>query len=1022
MGDKMEEIPLGLKHALEAGECVLFIGAGIGDHLKDSNNNPAPNGPTLAKELADNFSIDSGGKYKLAKISKIVELRKGRPELLAFLRKRLSGLTPDSIFLWLCSLRWKAIYTTNYDRSIQRAYDLTKDPPQNPKTITATSEIVPFDERFDVPIYHLHGALFESESPQIIITEDDYVSFKERRRMLFELLKKEFITSTILYIGYSNQDNNWKYVLEEISSEFFPSKMPVSYRVDPFTDSLDKEILENKNINTLLISFEEFVSICSASISPSDKKKEIYEKIQSKIPSDLLEVFTKNPVAVTRLLSSWTYVNQAPFNESPNSEAFLKGDKPNWALIGSKNYFERDLEEDLYEDLLDYATSSGKSAFTRILLAPAGYGITTLMMALAVKIVKEKAGPVFMLKAGCQLLEGDIEFAASIFKERPFFFIDNAADNVTNLRTSIQRFKDTKTTGMFFLGERLNEFRQSIERLSGKEFIIDPLSDPEINRLLDYLGINLALNKLEHLSRDLQFSAIKKNYNKELLVAMKEATEGKEFDAIIEDEYRGISGELSRSLYLIVCCFYQHGIYIRDSLLADLLGRSLVDLHKETSTQTEGVVIYDVLDESKGIYGVRARHRTIASVVWERCGMFEEKEGIIQHALDSLNLNYSLDARAFESFYRSDRLVDTIRDLDGKMNFFEKACKKDPESPYVRQHYARMLTRENKHELALNQIDIAIQLDNRVRILYHTKGMILSKMVSELPSIDLARKRLIQSESNFNKSMNMGPKNSYCYQGLAQLYVEWAKKCGSDSEATDYIAKAEGIINEGLRMVRIRDSLWIESANIQRFLGDNPGYIKFLERAIQDRPTSIIARYLLGRIYRKEEKYDSAVNILTPVVQNHHDEFRSFVEYALSIYRLGKPLKECIAVLQQSTLYGYNDPRFITTLGGMLFLDGSFSESEKVFQESSNRNFTASEVNSIQFRPCDPLNLSDPLRLKGYVVIVKSGYALIESEGYPKPFLCPGSKFKGTLMEKGLNLTFQIVFNAKGPLADNPKV
>ena len=53
--------------------------------------------------------------------------------------------------------------------------------------------------------------------------------------------------------------------------------------------------------------------------------------------------------------------------------------------------------------------------------------------------------------------------------------------------------------------------------------------------------------------------------------------------------------------------------------------------------------------------------------------------------------------------------------------------------------------------------------------------------------------------------------------------------------------------------------LWIESAKIQKFLGDNPGYIRNLERAILEAPQSIVARYILGRAYRFESKWEIPV-------------------------------------------------------------------------------------------------------------------------------------------------------------------
>lgn len=120
-------------------------------------------------------------------------------------------------------------------------------------------------------------------------------------------------------------------------------------------------------------------------------------------------------------------MNQAPFDAIPNLTLFLRGDRPNWALVGKRMQLERDLEEVIYEDLLDYATSSAKSPLSLVVLGPAGYGVSTVLMAVAAKLVQDRVGSVFMHKPGSPLQEGDIEFAASLFPEEcPFFIIDNA--------------------------------------------------------------------------------------------------------------------------------------------------------------------------------------------------------------------------------------------------------------------------------------------------------------------------------------------------------------------------------------------------------------------------------------------------------------------------------------------------------------------------------------------------------------------------------------------------------------------
>jgi tetratricopeptide (TPR) repeat protein len=855
---------------------------------------------------------------------------------------------------------------------------------------------------------------------QIVVTEDDYVKFRERRRMLFNLLKIEFATSTILYIGYSNQDPNWQTVLSELSEDFFPSTLPKSFRIAPVTDLVDKEILASRGVESIDATLKEFTLAASESLAALAVDFDSIKRLQSKIPPDLVAAFDKNPAAVIRLLSSWTYVNQAPFNETPNTSAFLRGDRANWCLIGSEHFFERDIEEEVYEGLLDYATSDSKKPVVHLILGPAGYGISTLLMILAVRLVKERAGAVFMLRSGRSVIEGDLEFAVSIFPERPFFFVDNAADEAGVLSPVIHRFREMKTRAMIVLGERLNEWRQGHYRITGKEFDLEPLSDPEINRLLDFLGQHSALNQLEHLARDLQFAAIKVNYRKELLVAMRQATEGKSFDAILEDEFRGIKDPVSAKFYLTVCCFFQHGAYVRDSLLSELMGVSLPDLYEKTKDWTEGVVIFDCIDEINGVYAARARHRIIAAVVWERCGEATDRERVLNESLSALNLNYGLDKDAFESFIRSDKVVDSIRTLEGKTRFFDTAASKDPISPYVRQHYARMLSRQNKAELALGQIEEGLRLDPKVQVLHHTKGVILSQLALSTESADIARRRLAQAEDSFRKVLSMNNRDEYSYQGLAQLYAGWAKRSETPQEAAEYISKAEAVIDEGLRVVKVRDGLWIESSKIQSMLGDQPLCLRALENAVRESPGSIIARYLLAKAYRTMKRPQEAVDVLDPVVKSHQDEYRPFIEYSLALVDLQKPYNEAIAVLRLSTLYGLSDPRFIATLGGMLFMNGEFTEADRVFGESLKREFPSAEMHSIEFRPPDPMDSKRLFRLNGKVVAVKAGFAFLECPGYPN-FLCPGSKYGGLLMTKGLEVTFGVAFSAKGAVADHPQ-
>lgn len=1014
-------VPLGLRHALESGSCVLFVGAGIGANVKDATGQPGPNGEQLARDLAAEFGINVNEHYDLAKIAEIVELRKGRTELETFVKKRLSGLEPDDPLRWLFSIRWKAIFTTNYDRVIERAYELNPKPLQRPCSVSITPELVPLDARFDVPIYHLHGSLFGPGDPAIIITEADYAKFRERRKMLFEMLKMDSATATILYVGYSNRDPNWKTVRQEIAAEFYPSRMPPAYRIAPGTDALDVEILRASGIETIDATLEQFASGASAVLRDLVSDIDRLKRLGTSVPADLANAFDNNPAAVLRLLASWLYVNRAPFDEVPNTQPFLHGDRANWGLIARRLHFERDLEEEIYEDLLDYATQTTPKAKSLIVLGPAGYGVTTILLSLGARLVSERAGAVFMHRPGTALVEGDIEFACSLFpNQRPFFIVDNAADHGEAIHYAASLLGSSSRPALFLLGERRNEWRQGHGTYSPKEFDGDVLTDPEIHKLLACLAKNGALGALSDLAREIQVATIRSRLQKDLLVTMREATEDKRFDAIIEDEYLGIGDELSRRVYLAVCGFYQHGAYARDSLVADLVGKSVVQLYSETGAPTEGVVIYDCIDPSADRYAARARHRSIATVVWERCGDPTEKESLLTSAIGLLNVTYRSDKEAFEQFIRSDRTVDTIRTLDGKIQFFETACRKEPESPYVKQHYARMLLREDKLELALGQIDDALKLDATIRVLHHTRGMILAQLAKTTPSPDMARRRLAQSEQSFRHGLTVYDRDEYFYQGLATLYLDWATRV-PDPEATEYINKAEGVISEGLRRVRVRDGLWIISSNIENLLGNQPARIAALERAVAEAPGSIYARYSLGRVYRRNGDPGRAITILDPVIKNHSEEFRACIEYALALRDLGEPYSKSVAVLKLGTLYGLSDPRFIATLGGMLFMNRDFSEAQKVFGETVKKELPYSEGMAIHFRPSDPGDRNLPFRLDGKVLSVRGGYASIGTEDYP-PFSCPLSRCKGLWMSPGLEISFEPAFCSIRPLADRPRV
>jgi tetratricopeptide (TPR) repeat protein len=852
------DLPLGLSSALETGSAVLFLGAGIGHYMTNAEGETMPDGHQLAKLLASKLGLEIEESAPLAKVAQFAEIRVGRNRTVRAIRDLLNGYQPNQDFRWLMSLTWKAIFTTNYDDGIERCYQLSSDTLQVPVVMTTNSEAKSWLPTHEVPVVHLHGAIYsQSDQSSILLTQNDYATHRSQRSMLFNLFKTEYADSTILYVGYGNEDPNWREVTTELKAQFAPSVPPKSFRLTPNTSAIDRAILDHQGIETLDGTVSDLRAAVSAKFGDLRVQPGSLDSLKAQVPSQLLPVFESHSASVARLLVSWEYVNQADFSTAPNTASFHQGNRANWGVIGGGINFERDIEEIVVDDIRDFYTSSPESSRVSAIVGSAGYGVSTTLLAVSAWYVRDDASTVLLLRPGARILDGDVEFAARHLPGPVVLVIDNCVDHIPDVRSARQSLNAAGLAAYFLLGARLNEWRRSNSSIANDEFQIEPLSDLEIDRLLESLERTSGLGRLAELSRALRASAIKNKNQQELLVTMREVTEGKSFDAIIEDEFRGLGDETATDIYALVCAFSRVRALVRDTL-----GIDLGTMYKVLAQYLEGTTIWETIDYTRGIEALRARHQIIAEIVWERCLDRVRKERLLISGLRALNLTHGVDAKAFEHFTKDDVAVDSLQSLDAKTRFFEEASRKDPGNPFVKQHYSRMLRREGKLDLALAQIDSAIALAPRQRSLQHTRGVVLRDLAISTDSRDLARRWLAQSEAGFDSAIALNTRDEYGYQSLAELYLAWAEKVDNPSESVDYIAKAQATVVRGLEAAGVLEGLYIVESKIQKALGDTPARIDALRAALNESPTSAIVRYLLGNALRHDSQLTEAEVIL----------------------------------------------------------------------------------------------------------------------------------------------------------------
>ncbi len=1008
-----------LLQSIRSHNCVLFMGAGMGYYLRNQIGETCPDGEALAKKLCNEFNLDNNAVKDLSIASELVEIRKNRGTLLDFLRKQLLDFDPDENYLWLSTISWRAIYTTNFDDGLLTSYYKSHTAAQNIVPIYVTADFKDFSIYTDVPAYFIHGCLNQPGLP-IVITQSDYSRFREKRRMMFEQLKIYHAQCTFLYIGYSHKDPNWQMIHSEMQSEFPEGNLPRSFRIDPKPDIAQSEILLNKGIETITCDLNTLIEAYKQYVQVQGTVPQKWE-VPKHCPKALNDAFKNAPAMCKRLLSGWEYVGSADIQIQPNIPEYYKGTKANWSLIDAAAYFERDVEEELYDTTLDFATDPKSRCRAEILLGSAGYGITTVLMSIAWKSVKTKLLHVLSLKDGATILDGDIEFALNNLDGKIVFVIDQASRSHDSLNSIVQRCRNDHRNCFFILGSRLNEWRQERPKLRCKEHLLTPLSEAEIDRLIDMLKKNNLLGELENLDDEFRRKILINKHQKELLVIMRETIENNAFDAIIENEFEGIDNDDAKTLYGVVAGMHQYGILSRMSLLSDIIQYNIAEVPALISQYAEGIIRMVEDPHREDIPCLISRHRIIAKIVWHKCFLGSKRESLLLDLMRQLNLTYNQDKKVFEEITKDDDVVDSIRSFESRTGFFESACKKDVNNPYVRQHYARMLLRDKKHSLALGQIEAGLKIDKSARILYHTQGQILTKMALDADEQAIGEKYLARAIDSFNTCIEMNKNNDYGYQSLAQLFMDWATRWDNPETFAKNISRSEEVISEGLKYVTSRDSLLLVSANLERLLGDLPKRIELLNNALKENPASTICRYLLAREAYNKKDYNGVITFLKPTIENHFDEIRSFILYSKAVSICDHNYSRAIAILKQADPIGWADPIFVATLGGMYSLSENASEAENIFGRATKQRFPEEEARQITFQPKD---LADPIRniiTIGTVIVFKSTYLLIQSKQFGK-FLYLSPKVEGKYVQEQTLLKFTIAYTAKGGLALYPSI
>lgn len=118
---------------------------------------------------------------------------------------------PTKNHFLLADLPITSVWTTNYDRLIERAYDKRNTPYS---VLTDDKSYRNYDDSAKITIHKIHGDVLSADD--VIITRGDYESFSKNHDIVLSELKGEMCSKSFLFLGYSFSDTDIQHILTQI--------------------------------------------------------------------------------------------------------------------------------------------------------------------------------------------------------------------------------------------------------------------------------------------------------------------------------------------------------------------------------------------------------------------------------------------------------------------------------------------------------------------------------------------------------------------------------------------------------------------------------------------------------------------------------------------------------------------------------------------------------------------------------------------------------------------------------------
>ncbi|ASO07519.1 SIR2 family NAD-dependent protein deacylase [Arenibacter algicola] len=614
-----------LTRLIGRNEVILFLGAGFSLGAKNKLDERFPTGKKLGKKLWDFLGYDGDYDDDDASLPLLYQdfTDAGIKRTLKtdFLNNNLLSAEIPENYNSICKPFWRKIYTINIDDVVQKVY--SRNGKKLMELVFPKDEFKERDQSLEyTSIIHLHGKL-PCDPEDIVFSTKQYAKANLTDQPLYSQFVYDYATRPTIFVGTDlNEPIFERYIEARENKAGYGESRPKSFLITPWLSQVKKRVLKNSyNVHHIEGTSDDFFNWLNKIDSELPTKEEL---LKSTFPSllDITEFIGENvsKKSIYNFSSSFKRV-PTDYNVKDKRSAYLLGANPTWNDIHSNLDIPRTITNEIYADIYKYSIDKTENRAQKIvsLSGTAGSGKSTIIRRLGLRLSRNGI-TVFITDSDTLAKPHQIFDVLEAINETVVLIFDNSALMMHQIDGLLTQFAQLKFPPIILLSTRTNQVNRLVSMIDTN--VIDfthyrtpNLDDDEIKLLISKLDDNNLLSRLKGMSDPQRFREFKNRAKKQILIAMKEATNGMPFNKIIENEFEEINPLEAKILCICIALNTELGFY---NTKQDFVGFSKVS-HNESLNFLQNTLAGTLLSIGENDERFMIRHRILADFMIKHC-------------------------------------------------------------------------------------------------------------------------------------------------------------------------------------------------------------------------------------------------------------------------------------------------------------------------------------------------------------------------------------------------------------------